>query len=108
MEQRHKDVLQRNHMYLVEHLDFKDVTFSGTLLTKRLVSDDDLERIQSKTTTKAMASEFLLHILTKRGPSAFRNFMETLMECNMEFVAEQLDARMAETIGEENEAQNQR
>ena len=53
---------------------------------------------QAKTTIKEMASEFLLQILPRRGPEAFKKFMETLVECEMEFVATALDPGMTIVI----------
>jgi len=94
MDQQHKRLLQSNHVYLVNHLDFRDALFHATLIQKCIITEDDLQRIQHKATTKEMASEFLLQILPRRGPQAFRKFMEALVECDMEFVATTLDPNM--------------
>ena len=66
--------------------------YVSSLSTKNCIA------FQAKVTTKEMASEFLLQILPKRGPDAFRNFMETLVECEMEFVATALDPDMTIAI----------
>lgn len=91
MEKRHRDILRENHLFLVENLDFKSVDFHAKLFGNSLISEDDLERIQAKVTLRAMASEFLLHILPRRGPEAFGKFVRTLRSADMEFIAEQLD-----------------
>ena len=46
--------------------------------------------LQAKSTTRAMASEFLLNILPKRGPTAFERFLNALSDCNLSFIVEQL------------------
>jgi len=40
-----------------------------------------------------MANEFLLHILRRRGPTAFQSFLKCLVEAdeNYHFIAERLD-----------------
>jgi len=46
MEQQHKNILQRNHVYLVNELDFKNTDLLDHLFAKGLVSLDDRERIE--------------------------------------------------------------
>lgn len=60
---------------------------------------------QSKATHRAMASEFLLHILPRRGPDAFRLFLKTLVQSHQKYLADILDKTMADEIDNQLTAQ---
>ena len=49
--------------------------------------------LQSHRTRQDMANQFLLHILRRRGPTAFEKFLKCIVQAdsNMHFIAKQLD-----------------
>ena len=67
----------------------------------------NLYTLQAKETRQEKATAFL-HILPKRGPRAFKTFIEALIKSEQEFIAEKLDKRMTQHCktqrGEETES----
>jgi hypothetical protein len=60
-------------------------------------------RLQAMNTANAMASEFLIRILPRRGPQAFELFIRSLMRTeDQQFIAQQLDPELARKYQDEN------
>lgn len=77
MDKKHKDLLRKNRMTLVE--DLEATQLSNYLYQEGGITENDVETIKAKPTRRAQA-EKLLDILPRRGPKAFDVFCRALDE----------------------------
>ena len=77
MEEKHRDLLRRCHVRLVEDLVPKKLF--PHLIQEGIMTSDDKERINQIDKRKRQSKEFL-SILQTRGPHAYQEFMMALEE----------------------------
>ena len=75
MEKRHKDLLRKNRVGLVEDLD--PMSLLSYLFQEQTLSENDVELIKAEKTRSSQA-EKLLDVVPKRGPKAFDTFCRAL------------------------------
>lgn len=75
MDKKHKDLLRKNRVALVE--DLEATRLSNYLLQEGALSENDLESVKAEKTRTAQA-EKLLDVLPRRGPKAFDIFCRAL------------------------------
>lgn len=94
MEKRHRDLLRKNRITIVNDLEPKDIL--GHLYQEGIISPDDMERVKAEKTRLEQA-EKLLDILPRRGPKAFTVFCDTLFKVDgQSHLAFTLKANIAE------------
>ena len=87
MEDRDRDVLQKNRMYLSKNIGKTQiVNVVNQLYSQDILTNDDKELILSKIETSSKVFE-LLDVLVCRGPKAFDEFLRALWCCGCGFVA---------------------
>ena len=86
MEQRHREILSSNRVYLTSNLDMK---FIINHLTTTLTPDME-ERIMNQCTNRDKVETFL-KILDKRGPDAFPQFLDALTDAGFDFIRQRLE-----------------
>ena len=77
MEQSDRDTLRRNRQDLLKDLEAKKV--ASRLYSRSVFSEEDKDEVNSKSTAYEQG-EYLLDILPKKGPKAFRAFCDVLHE----------------------------
>ena len=77
MEKSDRDSLRKNRLDLCRDLDAKQVT--QFLYSKDILSEKDKQEIDAKNTQRERSEE-LLDILPRRGPNAFKAFLEFIAE----------------------------
>lgn len=75
MEKKHRELLRRNRVALVQDLDAKQLL--NYIWQEGILTDNDVETIKVESTRNARA-EKLLDIIPRRGPKAFDVFCEAL------------------------------
>lgn len=75
MDKKHRDLLRKNRMLLVE--DLEATQLSNFLYQEGGISENDMQTIKAKPTRQAQA-EKLLDILPRRGPKVFYVFCRAL------------------------------
>ena len=87
MEQRHRDVLRDNWVYLIDNLspDF----LLPLLYQNRILSQDLIDQIESEATLKRKNYAFLT-ILQRRGSNAFPLFLQALVDSDQNHIRERL------------------
>ena len=86
MEDRNRDVLQKNRMYLSKNIGKTQiVNVVNELYSQDILTNDDKELILSKVETSSKVFE-LLDVLVCRGPKAFDEFLQALWCCSCGFV----------------------
>jgi hypothetical protein len=96
MDNRHRDMLIKNRVLLVEKLDITQ-QFINILLHKKMLLKDHIERILVQPTSSDKARE-LLGIIVRRGPAAMSHFMEALIDTHQMDLALLLDKTIYEQI----------
>ena len=97
MEDRDKDVLQKNRMYLSKNIGKTQiVNVVNELYSQDILTIDDTELILSKAETSSKVFE-LLHVLVCRGPKAFDEFLQALWCCGCGFVAINIQPKLTGT-----------
>ncbi|KAG7520153.1 caspase-9 [Solea senegalensis] len=89
MEEKHKQILQRNRIYLVTDMNPKDL-YDG-LIEKRVFTHDMIDEIKSAGTRRDQARQ-LVRDLETRGSRAFPLFLECLQETGQQNLAELLQS----------------
>ena len=87
MEQRHRDILRNNWVFLMENLTLDYLL--PILFQNRILSEDLIEQIKSENTSKLKNYAFLT-ILQRRGSKAFDACVQALVESDQNHVAERL------------------
>ncbi|XP_075882237.1 caspase-9 [Nelusetta ayraudi] len=87
MEERHKQILRRNRVALVERLKPSDVY--DVLLEKRVFSQDMIDEIKCSGTRRDQARQLVVDLET-RGSRVFPLFLESLRETGQQGLAELL------------------
>ena len=87
MEQRHRDVLRDNWVFLMDNLTVDYVL--PILFQSRILSEDLIEQIKSESTSKQRNYSFLT-ILQRRGSNAFSAFLKALAQTDQDHVYERL------------------
>lgn len=87
MEEVHRDTLRKCWIYLMENLTHRELL--DYFLSVDLFTADMCEQVEAEKTTADKNSQ-LLFILQRRGPSAFRTFLEGLRSTNQTFIADYL------------------
>ncbi|CAG5115384.1 unnamed protein product, partial [Candidula unifasciata] len=88
MSAEHKEALRSNRDILVENMTADDIF--NDLLSKRILSNTDVNRIKEKNTTEAINEE-LLNVLTKRSDRAFHVFVAALRRTLQGWLANRID-----------------
>ena len=96
MDFHHRMSLINNRVYLVENLVVNDL-FLDYLIMKKIILTDHSERILAGVTSSDKVSEFL-RTITRRGPDAWRLFMEALLVSGQHSIAIHLDKDLFRTI----------
>ncbi|KAG8227527.1 hypothetical protein J437_LFUL008399 [Ladona fulva] len=93
MDVLQREALSRNGPAILADLDVEYV--EDHLLSKGVLSVDDVDRLQNKFSTRKERATHLLRILPYRGPSAFDEFVESLRE-PYSWLAERLEKDIVE------------
>jgi len=90
MEDRDKKILRTNHRFLLDSLPTNELV--ELLYEKGLFTDNDREEIQVLPTTKKRTTQFL-SLLQRKGPTAYRTFIDALRELGKEskWILDQLE-----------------
>jgi hypothetical protein len=96
MDFQHRMNLINNRVYLVENLII-DHMFIEILISKKILMRDHGERVLAAVTSGDMAAE-LLRIIPRRGPTAMRAFLKTLIITGQEDIANKLDREIFQSI----------
>ena len=91
MEEKERDVLRRNRIYISENIEAEEVV--QVLFSKHILFEEDKQKILAKTTTKSRVYK-LLDILPRRGPKAFACFVEALGACCNRRLARDLQSQL--------------
>lgn len=75
MDKRHKNLLRRNRLALVQ--DLEAIRLLNYLFQEEIFSENDLDSVKVERTRTSQA-EMLLDILPRRGPKAFDAFCRAL------------------------------
>ena len=78
-------------MYIAKNVNVNNI--SQELYTDGILDEDDLEEIKAENTNRKKAL-FLLDLLPKKGPRAFKVFCQALHSCNYSFVAKRIQAAL--------------
>jgi len=81
-----RDILQRNHVYLMENLEADSII--DKLFSRKIFSPNDYEEIRVETTSRKKTAK-LLTILPRRGVRAFGEFLDAL-QTDSSFIVDQL------------------
>lgn len=92
MEQKERDALQRNRIYISENMEAQEVV--QVLFSRGLLVEEDMQRTKAETITKHRVYE-LLDILPRKGPKAFGYFVEALGVCGFGHLASYLKSKLA-------------
>lgn len=90
MSDPQKDLLRRNRVYLVEHLQYDIQKVVDHLVTRRILDQSHEEQILDKSKSREESVRTLLQIIPSRGKRGYDNFMEILKE-NLPFAFEDLN-----------------
>ena len=101
MEPAKQALLRQNRVKLVNCLEATDLL--PYLLEGNVISDNESERI-SKGQTQRERVQYLLNLLPKRGPDAFRVFRNALIQTEYDFLDELLTEEEPEEWSEIPEA----
>ena len=77
MEEKHRTLLRRNRLYLIDNLEPK--AFCDRLLQDGLITDDELDEMRGQPVRKEKVL-LLLQQLPRKGPDAFDAFLKVLRE----------------------------
>ena len=78
MSDVHQDKLRKNHVFMLDNVDLCD-RLLGWLMRERVLTHTMVEELQCGTTTRTSQISQLLRLLPRRGPKAFRVFVEGLV-----------------------------
>ncbi|KAM4014941.1 caspase-9 [Anomaloglossus baeobatrachus] len=87
MEQRHRQILQRNRVRLVTSLRLEELW--DRLLEKEVFTDDMMEEIRAAGTRRDQARQLVIELQT-RGSAAFHLFLQCLAESGQQDLADLL------------------
>ena len=93
MEERHRDVLRRNWVYLGENVIVDEIC--DHLLQNHTFTHDMYDEIMVEKLRKDKISKFLF-ILVRRGPDAFPRFLQALRDTEQAFIADHLERVLQE------------
>jgi hypothetical protein len=90
MDQKHKEILRKNRVVLVEKLEISQ-QFIEILMHKKILLKDHMERILVLPLTSSDKARELLGIIIRRGPTAMAHFIEALIDTHQMDIAILLD-----------------
>ncbi|ELT87817.1 hypothetical protein CAPTEDRAFT_194205 [Capitella teleta] len=103
MEDRHKECLLKNRVFMCSEISLSTGLFAN-LTESGVITDEHLQKLQNiirNDTTKAAVLYFLTELLPKRGSKAFNLFLEALCESQQEHIADHLKQCLSDVCPED-------
>jgi len=88
MDEKHRDVLQKCHDYLIQNI--KPLPVIDSLYSAGVLTDDDSIRLRREVTPNDQSRSLLVNMLPKAGPDVFSALLTALKDTDQSHVAEYL------------------
>jgi len=85
----HKEIIRRNHIFLVENLDARSTNLLDELIQTRVLTPDEKDSISSQATSNAQ-NQALLALLKRKTKDNFDKFLDALERAGQPFIRNEL------------------